>query len=523
MDRERLVNALLAPMDTAMGWAVDGLDKAGLLDSASDLVMRGMKLGLRTQFALSNDLIIEGEENVPESGGVLLASNHQSWLDVQVLGAACPRRVHFLAKEEFREWPGLRHLIRLSESVFVKRGGDDETLERMAEALRKGWAIGIYPEGTIPGEEEVPRSAVEPATGLLRGKSGVARLALMSGAPIVPVGVSGTGRALPPETYPRLEVLRPPANTPIRIRFGKPITMDDYLGRTQDRALVREVTDRLMRDISALVDHRSNYVPMEVPIAPPPAFEKIGVLLLHGFTSHTDTVSGLVPHLEAAGIPYEMPWLRGHGLHWKELRGVTARDWYVDAERALVSLAARVDRVVVVGLSMGGLVGLDLATRHPELIAGLCTVAAALRFADPLAGLTPLLAKIVPSWPSPNAFTDPNLAAGSRNYPRFPTETFGELLRYARDVEQRLGDVHVPIRVLHSKSDTVIAPVAANTIYERVGSLHREISWFEQSGHEMLQDLEADSVMADVMAFVSRFRRGPKAVASDDTRESGVA
>jgi len=523
MDRERLVNGLLAPMDTAMGWAVDGLAAAGLLEGASELVMRAMKVALRAQFSLANGLVIEGAENVPTRGGVLLASNHQSWLDVQVLGAACPRRVHFLAKEELGSWPGLGHLIRLSESVLVKRGGDDETLERMAEALRKGWAIGIYPEGTIPGEEDIPRSAVDPATGLLRGKSGVARLALMSGVPIVPVGVSGTGRALPPETYPRLEVLRPPANTPIRIRFGAPITMDDYLGRTHDRALVREVTDRLMADISDLVDHRANYVPFEVPIAPPATFDKVGVLLLHGFTSHTDTVSGLVPHLEAAGIPYAMPWLRGHGTHWRELSGVTARDWYTDAERALVELSAKVDRVVVVGLSMGGLVGLELSMRHPELIAGLCTVAAALRFADPLAGLTPLLSRIVPSWPSPNAFNDPNLASRSRNYPRFPTATFGELWRYAKHIEARLGEVHVPIRVLHSKKDTVIAPVAANTIYASVSSRHREIGWYEQSGHEMLQDLEADRVMDDVMDFVHRFRRGPKAVGGQDERESGVA
>ena len=522
MDRERLVNAVLAPADAAMGWVVDGLARAGVLESASSVIMSGMKAALRTQFSLQNGLVIEGAENVPQHGGVILASNHQSWLDAQILGAAAPRRVHFLAKQELGEWPGLRHLIRLSESVLVQRGGDDETLERIAEALRRGWAVGIYPEGTIPGEENIPRSAVEPATGLLRGKSGVARLALASGVPIIPVGVSGTGRALPPETYPRLEVLRPPQNTPIRIRFGRPITMDDYLGRNHDHALVRELTDRLMHDISALVDHRANYIPIQVPITPPPAFGRIGVLLLHGFTSHTDTVSGLLPHLEEAGIPYEMPWLRGHGSHWSDLRGVTARDWYTDAERALVTLAGRVDRVVVVGLSMGGLVGLELAMRHPELIAGLCTVAAALRFADPLSGLTPLLERVIGSWPSPDGFNDPALASRSRNYKRFPTAAFGELLRYAQHIEGRLSEVHVPLSVLHSKKDRVIAPVAANTIYEKVSSLHRDITWYEASGHEMLQDLEADRVLGDIMDFVARLQRGgPKAVADD--RESGVA
>ena len=67
--------------------------------------------------------------HVPSDGGVVLASNHQSWLDVQVLGASCPRRVHFVAKSEFRDWPVLRHLIELSQSIFVKRGGDAQGLE----------------------------------------------------------------------------------------------------------------------------------------------------------------------------------------------------------------------------------------------------------------------------------------------------------------------------------------------------------------------------------------------------------
>src|SRR4051812_27268772 len=80
----------------------------------------------------------------------------------------------------------------------------------------------------------------------------------------------------------------------------------------------------------------------------------VGVLLLHGLTSSLATVSGLVPHLEAAGLPYAMPTLRGHGTKPEDLRGVTWHGWYEDAERALDELLTRCDRVVVMGLSMGG-------------------------------------------------------------------------------------------------------------------------------------------------------------------------
>jgi carboxylesterase len=234
--------------------------------------------------------------------------------------------------------------------------------------------------------------------------------------------------------------------------------------------------------------------------------ERLGVLLLHGYTSSLKTVDGLVPHLEAAGIPYRMPVLRGHGTTYEDLRGVTSADWYADAETALLDLAREVDKVAVVGLSMGGLVALDLAARHPELVASVVTVAAALRFKDPLARLTGAIAKVVPTWPSPNSFNDHTLKPRCENYPKFTTDSFASLFAYSQEMERRLPEIKVPVCVLQSKRDQIVAPVAANVIYERVGSEHREIHWFEHSGHEMMQDLEADAVLARIMDYLGRVR-----------------
>jgi len=510
MEREEIANAVLWPVDRALGAAMQGLARAGVGSAASELMYEGLRKIMSTNFRLNNELEVEGADNVPPQGGVLLASNHQSWLDVQVLGASCPRRVHFIAKSEFENWPVLRHLIRFSESVYIRRGGDDNALQSIAEALRQGWAIAIYPEGTIPGEEDIPRRAVDPRTGLLPGHTGVARLALMAGVPIIPVGVSGTGRAFPPEVYPRLEILRLPGRTPIRIRFGEPITVDEYHGREPTKELFREITSCVMDRISAMVDHRTNYVPIEVPIPEPRRRERIGVLLLHGFTSHLNTVNGLAPYLERADIPFEMPILRGHGTRYQDLNGVKARDWYVDAERALMKLWNDVDRIVVVGLSMGGLVALQLAMRHPDKIAGVVAVGACLKFADPLARLTGLLSRVVKYWPSPNAFNDLSLKVNSRNYPKFPTRTFAELYHYSQQIARRLQEVHVPVRVLQSKKDQIVAPESANIIYEQVSSPVREVLWYEKSGHEMMQDLEAEQVFRDIMEFVHRFELQPK-------------
>ncbi|MBW2531837.1 MAG: alpha/beta fold hydrolase [Deltaproteobacteria bacterium] len=501
-----MAEALLFPVDRALGAALDVVRERDAFDRVSDASYHAIRTAMRTQFELVNELEVLGDHNVPDQGGVVLASNHQSWLDVQVLGASCPRRVHFVAKSEFRDWPVLRHLIELSQSIFVRRGGDEDALEAIVEALRSGKAVAIYPEGTIPGEEDVPRRAVDPATGLLRGKTGAVRLAIRAGVPIVPVGVSGTGRAFPPEIYPRLEVLRMPGSTPVRIRYGEPWDLSEYHGRELDHHTVRELTDELMRRISALVDHRSNYAPIEVPIPEPQRYDKLAVLLLHGFTSSTDTVDGLIPHLERAGIRYERPILRGHGTRYQDMRGVTARHWYVDADRALLKLWNQGYHVVVVGLSMGGLVALELAMRHPDVVAGAVTVAACLKFKDPLSGLSPVLANLVRYWPSPESFHDPELAKSCTNYPKFATDAFASLYRYSREIADRLHEVHVPIRILQTKADQIVAPESANIIYEKVSSPIRQIVWFDRSGHEMMQDMEADAVFAEVMNFVKQFR-----------------
>jgi carboxylesterase len=507
MKRDKLTDLLLFPLDWGLGKSIDTLEKMQLLEKTSQLSYQGLKKILTAQFRLLNDLEIEGLEHIPAQGGLLLASNHQSWLDAQVLGAACQRRVHFIAKSEFKEWPLLKHLIKLSESVYVERGGDKEALQEIASYLRKGWTVAIFPEGTIPGEEDIPRRNVEPNTGLLRGRTGVIRLALMAGVPIVPVGISGTGRAFPPEIYPRLELLEMPSSTPIRIRFGQPIYHPKHPGSGFDRTMLRETTDQLMKTISSLVDHSANYAPTQVPIPKLPKKEKLGVLLLHGFTSHLDTVSGLVPYLKAGGIDYEMPILRGHGTRFEDLNGVTSRDWYIDAERALIDLWNRVDQVVIVGFSMGGLVALELACKHPgKVVAGVVLVAACLKFKNPLSRFSTQLSKMVKYWPNPRSFNDPSLGENSRNYEKFPSAAFASLYEYSRATINRLSEVHVPIRILQSKSDQVVAPVAANIIYRNVSSKKREIIWYEKSGHEMMQDLEAEKVFKDIMEFVNYFK-----------------
>lgn len=228
----------------------------------------------------------------------------------------------------------------------------------------------------------------------------------------------------------------------------------------------------------------------------------LGVLILHGFTGSLDTVKGLVPTVERLGLPYRMPVMRGHGTRYEDLEGVGPAEWYADAEAALLDLLQEAEKVVVVGLSMGGLVTLNLALRHPEQLKAMVLIAPAIRFADPLVGLTPLLRLVFRFWDSPNSFVDKERAKACTNYTKFPTATFSKMLDYACETERRLGEIRVPAVVLHSKKDQIIHPISAKLLEERLGSPEKRVIWFERSGHEMLQDLESEAVVEAVGTYL---------------------
>ena len=212
-------------------------------------------------------LEIRGHSNIPKTGGVLLAVNHQSYLDPTLVGICVWRWVTFISKIENFKVPILGPLIELGGAHPVVRGGDDDALEFFTKLLKEGHVLSIFPEGTIPAEEEIPRSAMEPKTGLLRGKTGAIRLALKARVPIVPMGLSGTGKALCPEAVPRGEKLPLPKPVKITVKFGKPWDLSSYYDQPITKELLRTLTDELMKKISELVDHTRSYIPFTVPVS----------------------------------------------------------------------------------------------------------------------------------------------------------------------------------------------------------------------------------------------------------------
>ena len=184
---------------------------------------------------------IEGLENVPASGPVIIASNHLSFIDSVVIPLAVPRRVRFLAKAEYFTGRGLRGrgtalFFHLIDAVPVERTGNRDSMRSLESALavlREGTAFGIYPEGTRSRDGR-----------LYRGRTGVGWLALTSGAPVVPVALTGTDRVQPVGA-------RAVRIAPVRVRFGPAVDPADYAGLPAGRAR-RALTDEVMERIAAL-------------------------------------------------------------------------------------------------------------------------------------------------------------------------------------------------------------------------------------------------------------------------------
>jgi 1-acyl-sn-glycerol-3-phosphate acyltransferase len=179
----------------------------------------------------------EGAENVPREGPAILAWNHLSFSDHFFGPLPLPRKVTFLAKSEYFTGRGVKGLI--SKAFFrgvgqipVDRSGGEASERALRTGLRvlgEGKLLGIYPEGTRT-----------PDGRLYRGKTGVARLALESGAPVIPCAMIGTFELQPPgHVLPRLSI-RP------GVRFGKPLDFSRYAGLKTDRLVLRAVTDEIM-------------------------------------------------------------------------------------------------------------------------------------------------------------------------------------------------------------------------------------------------------------------------------------
>jgi 1-acyl-sn-glycerol-3-phosphate acyltransferase len=212
---------------------------------------------------------IEGSSHVPRTGPVIFASNHLSFIDSVAIPVAAPRPVHFLAKSSYFDGRGIggwfsREFFTAIGAVPVERGAGQaalDALDQQRRLLDEGKAVALYPEGTRSLDGR-----------LYKGRTGVAFLALQSGAPVVPVGLIGTADVMP------VGARMPSMRHRVTVKFGAPLDLSGH-GPAQSGRARRLATDEIMTAIHALSGQELAHAYNEAPAVNP--LERIRQVLPH--------------------------------------------------------------------------------------------------------------------------------------------------------------------------------------------------------------------------------------------------
>lgn len=181
---------------------------------------------------------VQGLDNVPTSGPAVLCPNHAAFIDSLFVPAVLTRNITYVGKAEYLDDWKTKHLFPALGMIPIDRRGGDHAkaaLDTARGVLESGGLFGIYPEGTRSRSGK-----------LHKGHTGAARLAVETGAPLIPVGLIGTAEIQPPDTF------MPKFGRTVSVRFGAPIDVGRYQNRVGDRNMYRELIDEVMFEIQEM-------------------------------------------------------------------------------------------------------------------------------------------------------------------------------------------------------------------------------------------------------------------------------
>jgi carboxylesterase len=234
-----------------------------------------------------------------------------------------------------------------------------------------------------------------------------------------------------------------------------------------------------------------------------PAKNQLGCLLIHGFTSHRSSLEAVIPELDKRHISWHYPILAGHGTKPKDLEKVTWEMWQQDVENGYQYLAAASQKIIVIALSMGTLLAMELAAKHPETVAGLVLLSPCLHFHSKLTRYTPALTKFVKKFPNASVakFSSILQAKKDLGYLWFPTCAFKHYWLRAQHFDSVLEKIHQPVLIIQPKNDKIASPSGAEHIYKTIPASDKKMVWLEKSGHELLLDIETTTVLNHIFSF----------------------
>jgi carboxylesterase len=232
-----------------------------------------------------------------------------------------------------------------------------------------------------------------------------------------------------------------------------------------------------------------------------------GALLIHGFTATPDCLESLAAPLRQAGFEVVAPLLKGHGLTPADLAETSWQDWYGGVFEEFQKLQKRCETVSVAGLSLGGLLGLMLASELPVHRLALLATPVFLsgfmaKFVLPMVGNTVLkeVFKYQPKWAGP-AIADPEARGKFKSYSKMPIKSIMEIVRFQKEVAPRIPFVTAPTLIIHSPHDTTAPYENMAYLKEHLGSSVIQTVTLERSNHVLTMDYEKDLVAQDVIRF----------------------
>lgn len=230
---------------------------------------------------------------------------------------------------------------------------------------------------------------------------------------------------------------------------------------------------------------------------------EVGVLVLHGFTGSPQTMRPVADALVAAGYSVELPRLPGHGTDVEEMKTMGFDDWSSHVEATYDALAARVSKVVVVGLSMGGSLGVWLTSRHPEIVGGVFINAPVKPFDPALVAIVDeMLAQGETEAPGVGSdIADPDAVEDA--YPGSPLAPLRTLMDAAERFQPDLAKITCPVLVITSTNDHVVEPSNSDHLAASVSGPVERLS-LERSYHVATLDYDKQLVIDTTLDFIER-------------------
>jgi carboxylesterase len=237
---------------------------------------------------------------------------------------------------------------------------------------------------------------------------------------------------------------------------------------------------------------------------------RTGCLLLHGFTAAPHEMVRLGAHLANNGYTALGPRLAGHGTSPDDLARTRWPDWLASAEDGLYLLRGMCDRIVLMGMSMGGLLSVLLAADQPP--AGLVLMSTPItllqspvrRWLKPLSLFVPRVRKGPPDW------YDPSVNAERVAYSAYPTRAAAEVQDLITRARATLPLVTVPTLIIHSRNDTFVVPANAELLLSELGAKDKKLLMVEGSNHLITLDAARQQVFQAAQAFVRRVAGPPR-------------